>query len=141
MTPKKTFLLVALIYSLITIVVFYWLYFGYMTFGLHPIGLFVDFYFIIIIYGIVFLWNGNTYGRTIVKIIANVYEILFIFAMFIMIMWYFQDPQHYFDMFMLMLIIIFFFPQGLYSFALILALYEDEDQEQLILVSKYLSIH
>ena len=49
----------------------------YMTFGINPIGLFVDFYFALLIYGIVFLATGNKAGRSVVQYVAGAYQVFF----------------------------------------------------------------
>jgi uncharacterized membrane protein len=71
---RKIFLIVALIVAVVAIIGFSDLYFGYMSTGLNPIGLFVDFYFFLILYAILFLATGSTEGRFIVKYIIHMYQ-------------------------------------------------------------------
>ena len=136
MTPKQIFLIIALIYSIGTIIYFSELYIGYMTFGINPIGLFVDFYFALLIYGIVFLATGNKAGRSVVQYIAGAYQVFFYITLVLLAYLYLTEPQPYFTTGMLVIIMVFSGPQGIYCIALDLAIFEEVQMNQMLIQCK-----
>ena len=138
-TERQIFLIAAIVIAIADIVGFNELYFGYLSSGLDVISLFAWFYVFMIFYGILFLATGNTVGRTVVNLIAHVYQGFAIITLIVIVYLFFVEGGDYFILGGVVALVAFTGPMGILATALYLALNEGAHKRGLQLPMSYMS--
>ena len=123
---RNTFLTLALLVSAGTIAYFNELYFGYASMGLNPISIWVDIYFFMIFYSVLFLLTGFTFGRGLLKYVIHIYQALAVINIALIIYLVIIEHEAYFQLGALVFFGVFTAPMGLLATALLIAIYASE---------------
>ena len=138
MTLKQILLVVAMIYTLWTMIYWFDDYFGYSEESILPFSPLIGFYLLLILYGIVFLMTGSTKGRDYLKIFTLAYQVFMYITITLLLYFYLSEGTTKLTLGIARFIIVYTFPQGIYSLALEIAIFEELQPSKFSIQCKYI---